>query len=295
MLSGPDLGGGYLHQLTLDRDGPRTTFTFHAQDGGQDAGGPARGPLDRFGWVHPPSPCPFGGPRCFHRRFLLPFSETPRVRAAYNRTRFVLQTMLDQAYAGAPIAIDAALAEVASRLAGPLAAEGIPWYVGGIAAPRLLGAALLPSHLVLGSSRAGIDRIAESLREYLIEPAGPTDWPGPGIVHAARAFVGTFQSGARVAWGVRLDGPDGPGPPEWSGTPDRTATVRVPLGGAEVAVARPEYALVRAAELGRSERLEPLAGAVRSLGADRPLLEELLARSRVPAPDREALRRTVGV
>ena len=295
MLSGPDLGGGYLHQLTLDRDGPRTTFTFHAQDGGQDAGGPSKGPLDRFGWVHPPTPCPFGGPRCFHRRFLLPFSETARVRAAYNRTRFVLQTMLDQAYDGAPVAWEPALKEVVGRVAVPFAEARIPWYVGGIAAARLLGAAVAPSHLLLGTSRPGVDRLAERIGEYLIEPVGPTDWPDSGIVHAARGFVGTFQAGARVLWGVRIEAAEEEFRPETAGAPARVRTLPVSVGGVEIAVARPEYALVRAAERGRRERVGPLVEAIRGVGVDRALLEERLARSSLAAPARDDLVRALGV
>jgi hypothetical protein len=295
MLSGPDLGGGYLHQLTLDRDGDRTTYTYHAQDGGQDAGGPAKGPLDRLGWAHPPSACQFGGPRCWHRRFLLPFSEAPRVRAAYNRTRFVMETMLDQAFAARPPAVDAALREVVARLRAPLAQEGLPWYVGGSAAAWLLGARVDPADLDLGTTRTGVDRIADLLREYLIEPVGPTDWPGSGIVQGARAFVGTFQDGARAEWAVRLDTPAREPEGEWSARPAEVRLLPVPFAGGTLDVTRPEYGLVRAEEAGRPERVPALVEIVRKLGPDRELLDRLLEHSTLPADARHRIRRSVDV
>ena len=281
MLSGPDLGAGYLHQLSIDRDGERTTFTYHAQEGGADAAGPPKGPLDVFGYVHPGVPCQFGGPRCWHRRFLLPFAETARVRTAYNRSRFVLQTMIAQAYEGVAAEVGPALGEVVRRLAGPLAAEGVPWYLGGSAGAWLLGASVQPRDIDLGTSRAGVDRIAGLLREYLIEPVAPTDWPRSGIVHGARAFVGTFQSGARVEWAVPLE----PGPPirwaEWGGRPEEARTLPTSFEGTELKVTRPEYALVRAWEANAPGRAAALLDLVRRLGPDRELAVALLDRSRL--------------
>src|SRR5271170_909129 len=205
MLSGPDLGAGFLHQLTTDRDGDRSTFTYHAQEGGQDANGPPKGPLGVFGFVHPESACQFGGPRCWHRRFLLPFAETPKVRQCYNRNRFVLQTMIDQAYDGVPAAVETALADVVDRLAKSDGMGDGDWYVGGSTAAWLLGAAVAPHDIDLGTTRAGADRLGSVLADYLIEPVSTTDWPRSGIVRGARAFVGTFAAGARVEWGVPLE------------------------------------------------------------------------------------------
>jgi hypothetical protein len=283
MISGPDLGGGYLHQLSRDTERDRTTFTYHAQIGGDDAGGPPLGPLDAFGFVHPPSSCQFGGPRCWHRRFLLPVAETPRVRQAYNRTRFVMETMLKQRFGGAPVGVKAALAELVRRIAPALAAESLPWYVGGSAAAWLLGADVVPRDVDLGTDRRGVDRIAAAVPEYLIEAVAPTDWPGAGIVRGARAFVGTFSEGARAEWAVPLD----PAPTalgaEWSGDPARVRTVPVAWEGGTIAATRPEYALVRAAIHGATDRFPPLAGLVRRLGPDRALLDELLAAPGVPA------------
>jgi len=291
MVSGPDLGAGYLHQLSQDRDGERTTFTYHAQDGGADANGPPKGPLDVFGFVHPPSPCLFGGPRCWHRRFLLPFSELARARSAYNRNRFVLATMLDQVYEHVPVRVESALEEVLRRVSGPLAQEGVEWYVGGSAAAGLLGARVAPGDIDLGTTRAGVDRIAVLLADYLIEPLAPTDWPAAGIVQGARAFVGTFREGARVEWAVPLE-PRTPVPfEEWSGREGVARLTNASFRGHTVRVTRPEYAFVRAHEKRRPSDAEAIAAVVRRLGPDTELLDSLLARSRLPAPERTAARR----
>jgi hypothetical protein len=291
MLSGPDLGGGFLHQLSLDRDGERTTFTFHAQDGGADAGGPARGPLDVFGFVHPATSCMFGGPRCWHRRFLLHPSDAPRVRRAYHRGRFVLDAMLAQAFEGVPAAVKPGLAEVVRRLAPVLEAEGVEWYVGGSTAAWLQGAEVVPHDLDLGTTRAGVDRVAQLLEEYLIEPVGPTDWPGVGIVRAARAFVGTFKEGLRVEWAVPIGPKEAQPLEEWSGLPGVARLRTVTFEGRPVRVSRAEYALVRAAEKGESEQASKILEAVRRQGLDAELLETLLQRSSLSPADRESSER----
>lgn len=295
MLSGPDLGGGYLHQLTLDRSGEVATFTHHSQDGGQDAAGPPLGPLDVLGFVRPVDGCQFGGPRCWHRRFLLPFTDIPKVRLAYNRFRFVLETMLNQVYADAVPDVDGAIAELVQRIAPTLRVEGVEWYVGGSAAARLLGAPLTPRDIDLGTSRVGVDRIARLIPEYLIEPVGPTDWPSRGLVQAARAFVGTLRNGARVEWAVPIE----PCPPrtadEWSGGPSGVRTLEVSIEGVAVRVSRPEYALVRSAERRAAARVEVLMGLVRKLGPDLGLLHDLLAGSLLDPAARDELLRSIAV
>jgi hypothetical protein len=281
MLSGPDLGAGYLHQLTTDRDGDRTTFTYHAQDGGQDANGPPKGPLDVFGFVHPPSPCPFGGPRCWHRRFLLPFSETPRVRPCYNRQRFVLQAMIDQVYAAAPVAVEPTVAEIIARLsAASLTSED--WYFEGAAGAWLLGAPLALRDIDMFVRRPAIERVGEALREYLIEPVATTDWPGLGIVRGARAFVGTFVAGARVGWAMPLEAP--------ATTPDRPAMVEASFRGRTLRIPRPEYAVARIASRGPTNQLASLAEWLRAYGADGPLLESLLTQYSVRAAEARVAR-----
>ena len=293
LLSGPDLGGGFLHQLALDRDGERTSITFHAQDGGADANGPPKGPLDVFGFVHPPSPCMFGGPRCWHRRFLLPFSEIPRARQAYNRNRFVLQAMIDQAYDQAPARIESALAELVRRIAAPLEQDGVDWYVGGSTAAWLLGAQVTPRDIDLGTTRGGVDRVADLLAEFLIEPIAPTDWPVSGIVRGARAFIGTFREGARVEWAVPIE-PRTPLPfEEWSGKVDSVRLLSASFQGRSIRVTRPEYALIRAHEKRRPTDAAAISEVVRRLGPDGELLDALLARSRLPGPRRQEVRRQV--
>ncbi len=294
MLSGPDLGAGYLHQLSLDREEERTTFTFHAQDGGADANGPPKGPLDRFGFVHPPMPCMFGGPRCWHRRFLLPLAAAPKVRQAYNRNRFVLETMIAQAYEGAPVAFESGLHEIVRRLAEPFEKERIEWYVGGSVAARLQGARVQPHDVDLGTTRAGVDRAADLLQEFLIEPPAPTDWPGRGIVRAARAFVGTFREGVRVEWAVPLESGRTEPFDEWSGRPGVARCVTATVAGRTVRVTRPEYALVRAAARGDRDNRTELVRTVRSLGPDRDLLDALLSRSELPPNERRSVRAEVG-
>ncbi|HTP54294.1 MAG TPA: hypothetical protein VML94_04945 [Thermoplasmata archaeon] len=293
LVSGPDLGAGYLHQLSRDRSGETTTFTYHAQDGGQDANGPPRGPLDVFGFVHPPSACMFGGPRCWHRRFLLPFEETPGVRQAYNRHRFVLETMIAQAVDGVPATADAGVDELVARLAGPLGREGIPWYVGGSGAAWLLGSGVVPHDLDLGTSRDGVDRIGELLREYLIEPVAPTDRPDGEIVRGGRAFLGSFQAGIRVEWAVPLSPGRAVALDEWDARPGAVRLESVTRNGATIRASRPEYALVRAAEKRSRDRTRTLAAFVRARGPDRELLDALLARSVLSEPEREALRASV--
>jgi len=291
LLSGPDLGAGFLHQLSLDRDGERTSVTYHAQDGGADANGPPKGPLDAFGFVHPEVPCMFGGPRCWHRRFLLPFGAIPRARQAYNRNRFVLQAMLDQAYDHAVVPLDAALDELLSRIADLLGRDGIRWYIGGSTAARLLGARVAPRDIDLGTTRAGVDRMGTLLGEFLIEPVAPTDWPSSGIVHAARAFVGTLKDGVRVEWAVPIE-PRSPIPfDEWSGHTETVRTVETTYHGHSIQVSRPEYALVRATEKHRTADAAAIAVVVRQLGPDGPLLDALLTRSTLSEPRRQELRR----
>lgn len=293
LLSGPDLGAGFLHQLSLDRAGEHSSVTYHAQDGGADANGPPKGPLDVFGFVHPLSPCMFGGPRCWHRRFLLGFADISRARQAYNRNRFVLQTMIDQAYDHLPAAVPTALEEVVRRVSGVLAQDRIDWYIGGSTAAWLLGARLRPRDIDLGTTRAGVDRIATLLAEYLIEPIAPTDWPGAGIVRGARAFVGTFQEGARVEWAVPIE-PRAPVPmDEWSGRVETVRLLPAAVDQHPVHVTRPEYALVRAHEKHRPAEAAAIGEVVQRFGPDGELLDVLLARSSLPERRRQEIRQQV--
>jgi hypothetical protein len=288
MLSGPDLGGGYLHQLSFDR-GDATTFTFHAQEGGQDAGGPPPGPLDPLGFAHPTRPCLFGGPRCWHRRFLLPLDAAPGVRRCYNRTRFVFETMLAQLYRGTTADLATGLREVVGRVGPALEAEGIEWYLGGSTAARLLGADVAPRDIDLGTTRAGVDRIGALLEAYLIEPVAATETAGRRIVRGGRAFVGTFANGIRVEWAVPIDRPAQPGAEEFGGVEGSTRTLPGSFEGRSVRLSRPEYGLVRAAEHGRTDHSAALTRLLRTIGPDRELLTTLLDRSSLEPASRDAV------
>jgi hypothetical protein len=291
MLCGPDLGGGYLHQLSRE-DGPPSSFTHHAQEGGQDAAGPPVGALDRLGFVHPAAACMFGGPRCWHRRYRLPFSANAKVRFAYQRHRLVLDVMLRQAHDLAPVPIPEALEELVRRIAGPLASEGIVWYVGGSTAVWLAGGGGSPHDIDVGVGAAGVERLGEILADYLIEPVAPTDGAGGRPVIGGRAFVGTPKSGARVEWAVPLGAAEGSDLDEFGPDPSRVRTVAaIAPGGAAIRVSRPEYALVRAEARGRPSSVEAALAAIGSVGPDLELLDRLLAPSSVP-PDRRAFLRT---
>jgi len=290
LVSGPDLGGGYLHQLSIDRQGPITTFTHHAQEGGQDAAGPPIAELGVLGFVHPPSPCMFGGPRCWHRRYLLPFSSMSKVRFAYQRHRFVLETMLRQTTGLSPVPFEEAFQELLRKVADPLRAEGVEWYVAGSGSVRLVGGSVAPHDIDLGTTRAGVDRLGELLAEYLIEPVAPTDRADGDLVVGGRAFVGTPKAGARVEWAVPLDPDPSQRWEEFSPTPGVTRTLEVRYRDGPVRVSRPEYALVRAAARGRQDVMDAALSAVRRLGADLELLDALLARSALPPAARVSLR-----
>ncbi|MGI0055496.1 MAG: hypothetical protein ACREBZ_07275 [Thermoplasmata archaeon] len=291
MLSGPDLGGGYLHQLTLDATKSPNVFTYHAQTGGADANGPPLGPLEPLDFRHPNSPCAFGGPRCWHREFELPMTYQGRVRQAYNRFRFVLVTQLEQIYGSHRPTVADALAEVAGRLGeASLSNDERLWYVGGSTAAWLQGADLEPNDIDLGTNRDGVDRIGGALTEYLIEPIGPTTWGGDRAVYAGRAFVGSMKDGAKVEWASDRRSRSDPLDLEWSGDVRHLALTSVEYRGHRVLATRPEYALVRALEHADGERVDRITAAIEHAGVDRTLLEHLLTRSAAPAAAQERLR-----
>jgi hypothetical protein len=229
MISGPDLGGGFLHQLTRARTADGARFTFHAQDGGEDAGGPPKGSPEALGWALASGMCPIGGRRCWQRSFELTDAETALVRAAYQRTRLVMELSIEQAAGRAQPTWEAAFAEAAERIEAADRADPIPWALGAASLDRRTGAPAPTGEIILVTTEAGVPRIAAALRDYLIEPAAPTDWAS-GRVVAGRAFVGTPREGARVGWRAasgRLDlGPtaernarpaEGPSRVSWAG------------------------------------------------------------------------------
>ncbi len=213
MVSGPDLGAGFLFQLTRLRDGPNATFTFHAQTGGPDANGPPIGSPEPFGWQRSGGMCAFGGRVCWHRRFVTEDRELAQVRAAYNRSRFVMEAELGQTYRSARTPWEATLEEWLARVGPALARAGAPWSVQGAAASVIRGSADTVASITVRTSPAGVRAAGAAIPEYLIEPVGETDWP-EGPVLGARAFIGTLSEGTRVEWaaarGASADDPIGP-------------------------------------------------------------------------------------
>jgi hypothetical protein len=286
LISGPDLGGGFLHQLTVERFSGVHRFVYHAQDGGQDANGPPKGSPEPFGWALSPTMCPIGGRLCWHREFTLPVEESLRVRTAYNRTRFVMEAMLGHEYGGVPVPVDAAVVELADRLNG--AAEPIPWYVGGSLGFYLRGAPVTPKDGDLGTTPEAVSRIAEALRDFVTEAAAPTEWGGRPML-AARAFVGTVRNGLRVEWGVSTDPAASTRPGEWTMFPRGEKPESVEWHGKRIPVAPPEYALARWAATGRSERIDDVEKWLKARGVDRGLLDRAAEEYSVPEPARAAL------
>jgi hypothetical protein len=207
MVSGPDLGGGFLYQLSYEGEeegGP--SFTIHAQDGGEDASGPPLGPPDFLGYRWPDSACMFGGPRCWERRFFLRETELARVRNAYGRTRFSMAAMLAHQYDGRPVPFREGLEEFLTRSDGPLTQAGLGYRVLGRAAAWIRDGGDAPRSLSVELEAGGAELVARQLEPFLIEPVGSR---GPEEGLGGRAFLGTFQAGLRVDFGER---PPGAGP-----------------------------------------------------------------------------------
>jgi hypothetical protein len=279
LISGPDLGGGFLFQLSRDRAPLPAGFTYHVQDAGSDASAAPAGAPDRIGYARPERPCMYGGRECWHKGFALPASEALRVRTAYNRTRFVIGPMLAQASGSHPAPVRAGLRELLGRIAGPLEAEGIAWQIAGSTAAWIRGVPLAPADIDVGVAAPGAARVAELVEEYLVEPLHPDEASGGAGHLVAAAFVGTFSEGIRVEWGSRAASPDGParsvaegGGPGWVERRARVAWERW-----EVPLAPIEFELIRSAERGRDDRVELLLAHLQREGNDAELLARLLA------------------
>ncbi len=280
LLSGPDLGGGFLFQLTRDRE--PAGFTFHLQDAGTDAAARPAGVPERLGFAHPPGACMYGGPGCWEKSFLLPEPELPRVRAAYNRTRFVIGPMLRQATDPPPPGVfEDGWRETLARIVGPLAAESIPWEVTGPAAAWFRGVPLgVPGEVGLATTPSGAARLGELLEAYLVEPVHPSGasvptGTGPASSDGA-AFVGTFRAGLRIGWSGRPGGAAG-ALPAGPGSPGRAAPGRpVMWEGIPVSVVPLEIELVRSARGGEAERADRIVDHLNRVGWDPRLLAPLL-------------------
>jgi len=285
MLSGPDLGGGFLFQLTLEPQGERARLIYHAQEGGIDASGPPRGSPVPLGFARTTTACEIGGRDCYHRSFELAADGVPKARLAYNRLRFVTAPMLEQQYAGAEVPVPAAVEEIRARLTAAFADRPADWFFAGRTAAWLQGAPNPPREIDLGTTPDGLVRVATALSDYLIEPLAETTWRGVGAVLGARAYVGTLRAGVRVQWALRMGSP-APNGSDLAAGPGAVTTRDVDRGGHAVRVSRPEYAVVGAAVRGDRAEETAAAGVVRAVGVDLPLLERLLSESALAPPVR---------
>ena len=278
MVSGPDLGGGYLHQLTAEASGPGTRFIHHVQAGGTDAGGPPVGDPVPFGFALAGSMCPFGGRQCWHREYLIDGSEVDRVRTAYNRWRLVGSAMLEQRYRHGHRPVAAAVGELVDMVGPDLGRRGHPWYVGGSAGLWVRGIDLEPMDIDIGTDRSGAQQIAERLGPFLIEPFARTRWSEGGERWAARAFLGTVREGMLVEWSTSLGGasPRGSGR-EWVIGDAELVVESVEWGKRRVPASPVEFALVRCAERGRWDRVKAIADRLPDTAWDRSRLARLLA------------------
>lgn len=294
LLSGPDLGGGFLCQLTLEGEPDRPTLVVHLQEGGRDASGPPRGSPTPLGFSRATTACPIGGRDCYHERFTIAAAEVGRARLAYNRLRFVLAPMLEQAHGAAEVPLAEALREVVERLATRFDASGRRWFLGGSVAAQLQGVAVTPHDIDLGTDAPGVAEVASALEEYLIEPPAETAWGPDRPMLAARAYVGSLKSGVRVEWGVPLASEDPVARyTEWGGPPAEVATVDATVAGHAVRLSRLEYYLVATAVRARPAEHAAAARRLRELGPDRPLLERLLAGAPLSDDARRAVARRV--
>ena len=271
LVSGPDVGGGFLFQLTRERAEPLATYTVHAQEGGLDGGNPPAGTPADVGFARASGMCPIGGRRCFHRTFAVPILENARVRFAYNRLRFVIGPMLEQRAGRRPVRYAEGLDTALPRIADALGASQAPWMVGGSAGAELQGAAIGPRDLDLVTTADGVRTVGAALEEFLIEAPAQTRWADGVERLAARAFVGTLTDGLLVEWAEAVA--DGG---EWSRATMGRATL-VDRKGVKVPVAPIEFALAKALKLGDADRQSAILRAVPRTHLDPVLVAGLLA------------------
>ncbi len=291
LLSGPDLGGGFLFQLTRERAPLPPGFTFHLQEAGLDAAHPPAASPRLLGFEHPAEPCMYGGRDCWHLPLPLSEGELLPVRVAYNRTRFVLDPMLAQAAHLRPAPIAEGLRELLERIGGPMGDSHVAWQIGGSAGAWLRGARIDPADLDLSVEERGFPLLAEALSEYLVVPPHPIG-PAPDAPRRAAAFVGTLQAGIRVEWGS-VD-PAAGAISEWEGPGWAERRERIPWEGHEVWLAPVEFEAIRLGHRGGGPRWE----AVLELAARRPfdgaLIEAILGAEPLPPLLAEELRKAAG-
>lgn len=276
VVSGPDLGSGFLLQLT--RDGPPLPggYTVHLQEGGTDGGSvPTYSPA-RLGFEHPRTPCMYGGPACWHRSYALPETAAARVRATYHRLRYTLAPMLAQAEHVKEAPIHDGLTDLLARIALPLERAGVRWQVGGSAAAWLRRIAIAPADIDLGVEPAGVERLSELLEPFLVEPVHSETGPD-GRRTGAAAFLGTLREGIRVEW-WGLSSSDPVTPSEWGGPGWAERCEWAEFGPHRVPVAPLEFEMARLAARGSLDRLAPVLEHLYRRGPEGPLARTLLSR-----------------
>lgn len=290
LVSGPDVGGGHLLQLSRDPGDPLDRFTVHAQEGGIDGGDAPGASPAAIGFSPVRVPCSLGGRHCFHREYAAPSGDLPKVRFAYNRLRFTLGTMLRQATRLQPVPFARGLEATLERIVDPLTRAHVPWLVGGSAAPAILGARIDPHDLDLATTREGVHLIAEALADQLIDPEGQDVGEAPPARWGARAFVGTFQDGLLVEWAEAIPDREARGPHRFAWSEERLRTpVSAGVGRWTVPVAPPEVAVVSSLLRGPAARLPALRPLFADRPPSRPLLETLLTAAGATPADRERL------
>jgi hypothetical protein len=276
LLSGPDLGGGFLFQLTRDRSPLPLGYTFHLQEAGSDAANPPGGSPQSLGYAHPPATCMYGGPLCWEKHFAVGEEAATPVRLAYNRTRFVIGPLLAQASGTAPAAVGAGLRELLTRIVGALEETGVRWQITGSTAAWARGVPIEPFEINLQVERAGVRQIAELLGDYLVEPNHPTRTADRPPSEQGAAFVGTFREGIRVVWASLATDSEGRGPPAESGPGWIERRQYIEWEEFRLPVSPIEFELLHHAETARSEGLDPLLEYVTRNGFDGDLWDQAL-------------------
>jgi hypothetical protein len=257
LLSGPDVGGGFLLQLSEERDPLPPGYTYHLQEGGTDAAAAPAASLEPLGFSHPASACMFGGPRCWERSFADRGESASSVRNCYNRFRFILGPHLEQRAGKRPVPIEAGLGELLDRLLEPLRVASIPWEIGGSTGAWIRGIPIPPKDIDIGTTHDGALEIGKLLEDARTEPVHERIGPDGFSQLWGAAFIGTLVEGVRVEWGgasheVDARAPEG----EWHGPGLWTRVERVEWRGRRVPVAPIEFELVRLFERHRTAEVE---------------------------------------
>ncbi|MCI4345572.1 MAG: hypothetical protein L3K07_02285 [Thermoplasmata archaeon] len=257
LLSGPDVGGGFLLQLSEERPPLPAGYTYHLQEGGTDAAAAPAASLEPLGFAHPPAACMFGGPRCWERSFAAPGESASAVRNSYNRFRFILGPLLEQRAGRRPVPMEQGLTELLDRLLEPLRLTSVPWEIGGSTGAWIRGVPIAPKHIDVGTTADGARVIGQLLEDARTEPVHERVEPDGRRQLWGSAFLGTLVEGVRVEWGgATRDVEEGAAEGEWHGRGLWTRVERVEWHGRRVPLAPLEFELVRLLERGRNPEAE---------------------------------------